>query len=117
VKFNPRFQPPDESGGQTGDLLTWLQDWCLLHCDDTPGRSTGMRIETLPEAGWTITVDLRGTTLEDVGGSEEWQKLEGEMNLDWIHFKVAAGTFEARCGPRNLKATLDLFRAFATSLD
>jgi hypothetical protein len=39
------------------------------------------------------------------------------MNLDWIHFKVAAGTFEARCGPRNLKATLDLFRAFATSLD
>jgi hypothetical protein len=117
VKFNPRFQPSDEGGRETGDLIVWLQDWCLLNCDETPNRSSGIRIETIPDGGWTITVDLRGTKLEYIGRDEDWQKLQGDSESDWIHFKVSDGRFEGRCGPRNLKATLDLFRAFASSQD
>jgi hypothetical protein len=44
--------------------LDFLQRWYAEQCDGKWEHSYGVRIETLDNPGWQITVDLNGTGLE-----------------------------------------------------
>ncbi len=40
------------------DILAWLQDWYRSRCDGTWEHSYGVKIDTLDNPGWLVTVDL-----------------------------------------------------------
>lgn len=95
-----------------GTLLAWLQYWYLRHCDDDWEHSYGVSIDTLDNPGWSVRIDLKGTSLEGRGLAR--QQIE-RSESDWIHWWVADGKFEGAGGPQNLTDILLAFRTWAES--
>jgi hypothetical protein len=92
------------------DVLTWLSQRFADHCDGDWEHSDGVRIETLDNPGWQVSIDIRDTELSDRPDREV------EMNrseTDWLHIFVREGKFEAYCGPLNLIEALSYFRTWA----
>src|SRR5947209_7843173 len=92
------------------EVFSWIQQWYLEHCDGDWEHQYGIRMETLDNPGWSVTVDLVGTELEglsfsviDINRSEE----------NWIYCRVEGDQFKAACGPLNLTEVLNLFRQWA----
>ena len=92
------------------ELLEWLQRWYESHCDGDWEHSWGIKVETLDNPGWYLTINLEGTALE--GRSFDWIKAEAR-DTDWVHYRAEANRFEAAGGPRNLTAMLGAFRDWA----
>ena|ERR1700744_3956873 len=61
--------------------LEFLQDWYSSNCDGDWEHSFGIKIETLDNPGWTITVDLENTEWEDLQFSESEELSED----DWFN--------------------------------
>lgn len=92
------------------DLLTWLQGWYDARANGTWEHRYGVRIATLDNPGWSVTVDLSETALAD-RPFETLNLDRGEH--DWIYCWVEEGRFEGRGGPHNLAEILAAFRTFA----
>jgi hypothetical protein len=90
--------------------LGWLQRWYESHCDGDWEHSAGVRLTTLDNPGWRLTIDLEGTALE--GQALAWVKVE-TSDTDWLHYRAEANRFEAAGGARNLTAMLRAFRDWA----
>ncbi|GIF05500.1 immunity 53 family protein [Actinoplanes siamensis] len=92
------------------DPLTWLQAWYATQCDGSWEHDYGVSIDTLDNPGWSLLLDLRGTSLE----GHDFPKYEvrrGEH--DWLVARVVEGRFEAACGPLNLGEAIHEFRSWA----
>ena len=98
------------------DCLHWLMQWYLDQCDDDWEHSYGVSIGTLDNPGWTLTIDLQATGLEDqpflpvqigeiASNLEDWHK-----SGSWYSAKVEDGKFEGACGPTDLPALIQAFR-------
>ncbi len=91
------------------DVLHDLCKWYAAQCDGDWEHSYGIRISTLDNPGWSVTVDLRGTALEDrpfdVVNVERGER-------DWMYCWVEEGRFEGRGGPHNLADILEVFRTW-----
>ena len=95
------------------ELLTWIQDWYLSNCNGDWEHFYSFKIETLDNPGWTITIDLNETTLENV----PFQVIDLERSQqDWIACKVELNQFKAACGPQNLSEVLTVFQTWAMSV-
>jgi hypothetical protein len=101
------------------DCLQWLTRWYLNQCNDNWEHSFGVEIGALDIPGWTLKVDLRGTTLEErpfqnimhgelAGDLEEWRRTGS-----WWVAEVKDSAFEAACGPLDLPSVLAVFREWA----
>ena len=98
------------------DTLAWLAGWYGAACNGDWEHDFGIRIDTLDNPGWSVTISLTGTALEhrpfetvsagDVGG-------DGSPGLRWHHCQVADQAFRAACGVFDLGIVLGLFRAWA----
>jgi hypothetical protein len=89
--------------------LGWLVDWYAQHCDGDWEHQYGIAIDSLDNPGWSLRVDLVGTELE--------QRPFDDVQLqrsksDWLSCRVVDGRFEAACGLVNLRAGIDVFRAW-----
>ena len=93
--------------------LKELQQWYLSHCDGVWEHSYGVKIETLDNPGWYVTIDLADTELAARSFSEV-QRLERD-ELNWIHCRVAEGKFEGRGGPLMLEEIVKIFLVWATA--
>lgn len=92
------------------DLLAWLQSWYDARADGDWEHRHGIRISTLDNPGWSVTVDLRDTGLED----RPFETVNAERGeRDWVYCWVENGRFEGRGGPRDLAAILGTFRSWA----
>lgn len=92
------------------DDFLWLQKWYHTHCDGDWEHSNGIRLETLDNPGWSLTVDLQDTELE----GEKFQKVKIERSKDdWLICTVKDSKFDGACGPANLPEVLKLFRDWA----
>jgi hypothetical protein len=92
--------------------LRELQDWYRSQCNDNWEHSHGVKIETLDNPGWTVTVDLRETVLQ----SKTFQGLSKGViadNLteseDWIVCKVEEQKFKGAGGPGKLEEIIATF--------
>lgn len=94
---------PEDAPG----LLTWLQGWFTSMCDGDWEHDEGIRIETLDNPGWRLSVWLFRTGYD--GKPFEDVRIERDEH-DWVHAWVKDGTFEAACGPTNLSEALFIFR-------
>jgi hypothetical protein len=86
--------------------LRLLQDWYSAHCNGDWEHQYGVRLETLDNPGWTLEIDLWGTSAED--RTLDPVKIE-RMENDWIHYRVADKKFRAAMGPQNLAEGIEVF--------
>jgi len=89
------------------NTLAWLQTWYSSRCDGTWEHAHGVKIETLDNPGWLVTVD--------VGNSLPCSILSEERNdQDWINCKVMDRQFVGAGGPGNLVEILSILRSWLT---
>jgi Immunity protein 53 len=86
--------------------LERLERWYSSHCDRDWEHENGIRIGTLDNPGWRITIDLTGTKGENK--TLDRIKLERTRN-DWLQYWVENHKFNAACGPKNLSEVIDIF--------
>lgn len=90
--------------------ITRLQKWYADQCDGDWEHQHGIKIDTLDNPGWTITIDLEGTAQAKLAFER--------VNLDhsetgWMRCWVEHAKFEGRSSPHNLDAMIQQFLIFA----
>jgi hypothetical protein len=90
----------------TDAVLKRLADWYVRQCDGDWEHSHGVVIDTLDNPGWSLSVDLAGTTLE----ARAFPEVRVEVSSTaWYTCRVENGKFRGWSGPSGLG---DLLRAF-----
>ena len=56
--------------------IEWLEQWYVAQCDGDWEHAKGVKIETLDNPGWLLTVDLAGTERE--GRPDAVVRIEGD---------------------------------------
>ena len=91
-----------------------LQDWYLAQCDDDWEHQFGIKIDTLDNPGWSISINLEDTMLEACSFQEtKWNTDE----LDWGHCKIVDRVFKGYGGPKNLHDLISVFRQWVENLE
>ena len=88
------------------DLLSKLQHFYYAQCDGDWEHSEGIKIDTLDNPGWSLSISLIDTYLEDK--KLDYIKIERSEH-DWIICYLRDGKFEGRGGPLNLSELLEVF--------
>ena len=86
--------------------LERLQFWVANQCDGDWEHGTGVRIETLDNPGWMVTIDLSATPLADVGFPRVIQQ---RSEIDWVQIEVSGGSFIGCGGSGNLTELIERF--------
>lgn len=89
------------------NILKWLCDWYSKNCDGDWEQFYGVKIDTIDNPGWTITIDTETSTkeLKDV----PWVFVE-KTSIDWYGYKVEEKKFEASGDPSKLEYLINVFR-------
>lgn len=90
------------------DNLTWLMEWYADQCNDDWEHSYGIKIDTLDNPGWSVTIDLEGTNFNQIN-DRAWQLVE-HNDKNWYGYKIEDGRFEASGDPFKLDYLIQLFR-------
>jgi Immunity protein 53 len=83
-----------------------LENWYSRQCNGEWEHSWGVKITTLDNPGWSVTIDLRDTRKQN--SALDWVKIQRSED-DWIFYKVVDNRFEIKCGPKNLSEAVELF--------
>ena len=94
-----------------GDVIAFLEDWYQRHCDGEWEHDEGIRLTTLDNPGWLLTVHLMGTELE---GRVLEALLINRSEKNWVHVSSDGIRFQAAGGALNLGEVLESFREFAS---
>ena len=89
------------------DALQQLQTWYRAQCNGDWEHSYGVKIDTLDNPGWSLSIDLTGTSLEQASFSKVTKGvIAGDIteNQDWLLCEVKEKTFTGAGGPNNLNA-------------
>ena len=87
-----------------------LQQWYQSQCDGDWEHGFGVRIETLDNPGWLVTIELTDTELADQPFIEISHL---EHDIDWIHCQIRDNKFEGAGGPLKLDEILHTFLSWA----
>jgi hypothetical protein len=98
----------------SSNILSWIEDWYHSQCDGRWEHDFGVKIGTIDNPGWSLTVDLTGTSKESAEASKE--KIE-RSDTDWVHYFVREKRFEAFGGAKNLEEMLCIFKNWMQSGD
>lgn len=87
-------------------ILNRLQAWYLKQCNGSWEHEKGIRIDTIDNPGWSLTVDLGGTA----AAGEPFVPVQHQRSeTDWISCRIQSERFEAFGGPSNLEELLSIF--------
>lgn len=89
------------------DDFAWLQAWYYIHCNGTWELMKRIHLETLENAGWLITINVKDTELETA--DFRIITILNSQN-DWLGCEVKNKVFQGQCGPFNLPDVLKVFR-------
>ena len=92
--------------------LADLQTWYASNCDGDWEHSFGVTIGTLDNPGWSVTIDLEETNLEDKS-FESFEKEDSEEQ--WIHCSVKDRKFLGAGDETRLEEILRIFLDWARS--
>jgi RHS repeat-associated protein len=87
-------------------LLARLQEWYLAKCDGDWEHSFGIKIDTLDNPGWMVTIDLAETRWSDLALP---RKIIERNESDWVQTEVVKSQFIGCGGVRNLEEILSRF--------
>ena len=94
------------------NIIEQIQSWYISQCDGDWEHQQQVKIETLDNPGWAVTIDLIGTELENVifetiqYGTGKEADSSGD---DWLICKVENNIFFGDGGPYKLKEILEIF--------
>lgn len=91
--------------GETS-VLHQLQAWYSSQCNEDWEHSFGVKIDTLDNPGWKVTIDLRETAWETLTIS---RKIIERSEHDWVQMEVANQQFVGCGGAKNLEEVIQLF--------
>ena len=92
------------------EILNWLQAWYKSQCNGNWEHSFGIKIETIDNPGWKISIGIEGTDLDSL--LLEVIKYE-RSDKDWCHYWVKDNFFEGRGDPSKLEFLLQKFKEIA----
>ena len=92
--------------------LARLRNWYAAQCDGDWEHSYGIKIDTLDNPGWSLSIDLADTSLSERPFTSV-HRGDSEEGADWLHCKIETGKFEAAGGISNLPEMLEVFLAWA----
>ena len=95
------------------DTLARLAAWHLSQCNGEREHAHGIKVDTLDDPGWTIDIDLAGTTLVDAPFGVHEDRYDHEVS--WLRCWTEAAVFHAACGPGRLEDALRVYRSWAES--
>lgn len=98
------------TAGDPGAALSRLQRWYSAQCDGDWEHGLGVRIATLDNPGWMVTIDLVGTSLENARFPYV-RRIDDER--EWVDCKVEGGEFRGAGGPHMLGAIIEIFVLWA----
>jgi hypothetical protein len=98
------------TAGDPGAALSRLQRWYSAQCDGDWEHGLGVRIESLDNPGWMVSIHLAGTPLETTEFPEV-RKIEDER--EWVDCRVVGGEFHGAGGPHMLGAIIEIFVQWA----
>jgi hypothetical protein len=88
-------------------MIEWLQKWYLEQCDGEWEHEYGITIQTTDNPGWSVTIDLSFTALENL----EMPYTFNEISIDeWVGYSVTKKQFVGGGDPRRLNDILAKFR-------
>ena len=88
-------------------------EWYRSQCDGEWEHQYGVKIETLDNPGWTVTIDLAETELEGRQCATVQHNIVSDVS--WWLCRIEGQQWRAACGPKDLAAILGLFREWADS--
>lgn len=91
-------------------VITLLQNWYAKHCDEDWEHSYGIKIDTLDNPGWILTIDLVDTELSEF--SLPRTRVD-RSEADWIQFEISGRRYIACGGVYNLEEMMLQFLIFA----
>lgn len=90
-------------------MINWLEDWYDSQCDDGWEHNYGIKIETIDNPGWEITIDLDEIKEKITLAKIEW-KIIGDFESKWIGYKIENNKFNGACSPKNLNLLIFVFK-------
>jgi hypothetical protein len=87
------------------EYLDQLQSWYHSQCDGDWEHDERIRIKTLENSDWHLTINIEGTECESIS----FQTIKFKTDDMWYHCFVERSKFEAICGSYNLGDVLRIF--------
>ena len=91
-----------------------LQKWYLAQCNGHWEHAYGIKIETLDNPGWAVTIDLAETRWVDVVCE---RRLKDRGEGDWVRVEMVASQFVGHGGPTNLEDICSEFLRIINDVD
>jgi len=86
--------------------LTRLKKWYAGVCNGVWEHSHGIKIETLDNPGWKLSIDLKDTKYEEM----HWPETKiNNGDEDWLTYRVREGKFEAFGDVSKIETMLSIF--------
>ncbi len=89
-------------------LIRWLEEWYKSQCDGWWEHVYGVKIDTLDNPGWRVTIDIADTELENKKFDE--YSLTNNEDEDWIFCRVIGRCFEGCGDPSKLEEIIRRFK-------
>lgn len=94
--------------------LSELCDWYRAQCNDDWEHQYGIKIETLDNPGWSLTIDLTDTPF----ANRPFDPVDFERSqIDWIYAKKDENVLFMYGGPGNLEEMIGCFLAWTKSFN
>jgi len=91
--------------------LIALQNWYARHCDGEWEHQRGIRIGSLDNPGWRVTINVAATEL--AGRPFPTTEEHYDHESDWLRCWLEGETFHAAGGPLKLSRMLRIFLDWA----
>jgi len=94
--------------------LLKLQEWYISHCDGDWEHGFGISVGTLDNPGWSLSINLEETELENVPFAELKENYDDER--DWLICAVHNNQFSGSSGPLKLERMIEVFLEWAQAV-
>ena len=92
--------------------VAWLMDWYNDKCDGIWEHLFGIKIDSVDNPGWSITIDLDDTYFSEL----PWKYYETNDN-DWYGYKIENRKFVASGDPLKLDLLIGIFKSLILKQD
>ena len=93
-------------------ILISIQKWYASQCDGDWEHEYGIMIDTLDNPGWSVTIDLIGTELEE----KKFSDINSQISVtNWVQCSVKNKKFHGAGGAENLFDVLETFLKWTKS--
>lgn len=89
------------------NLLEWLDDWYKSTCDGDREHYYGIKIETLDNPGWDVSINFEYTNVELT--DLKWHLIKFDSN-SWVGFNIENSVFNCSSIPNNLALPIFIFK-------